>query len=220
MSAATSVRRRRLAVAFAAIAALPLGHAGYVHAKAVLAQCLLERAWREARQGGVAPRPWPWADTVPVARLRVARLRVERIVLDGDSGRTLAFGPGWAPASARPGSRGVVLISAHRDTHFAFLRELRHGDRVALESARGTRRYRVEDLRVVDAREGAALPGDADGLVLVTCWPFDAIAPGGPLRYVVSAMPESTAGTDDAIESPSTVADPAPQARAGAIARR
>ena len=31
------------------------------------------------------------------------------------------------------------------------------------------------------ARRGAA------GLVLVTCYPFDAVRPGGPLRWVVAA---------------------------------
>lgn len=207
---------RRLACALAALAALPLGHAGYLHAKAQLAQMLLERAWRQAQQEGTSPRPWPWADTAPVARLRAERLGVDRIVLDGDSGRTLAFGPGWAPASARPGERGVVLISAHRDTHFAFLRELRRGDRLALEGVHGSRGYRVSDVRVVDSRDGlAALPAGGDGLVLVTCYPFEEITPGGPLRYVVGAV-----AADDASESPSAVAESPPLPRANAIAAR
>jgi len=213
MNANARVRLRLFASALVACAALPLGHAGYVHAKACLAQVLLERAWQHAQTDGRAARPWPWADTTPIARLRVARLGVERIVLEGDSGRTLAFGPGWAPSSARPGAPGVSVISAHRDTHFAFLRELRRGDDIVVESARGTRRYRVAALRVEDSRDGAvALRGDGDGLVLVTCWPFDAIAPGGPLRYVVSALP--------AIESPSGIADSPFRPRHDAIAQR
>lgn len=218
MNTHTAIRRARLrllACALATAALLPLGHAGYVHAKAGLAQVLLERAWRQALVDGVAPRPWPWADTAPVARLRVDRLDVERIVLDGDSGRTLAFGPGWAPSSAPPGRHGVAVISAHRDTHFAFLRELHRGDAIALDAAHGTRRYRVTDLRVVDVRDGGTrIADDGDGLVLVTCFPFDALVPGGPLRYVVSAV------ADDAIESPSAVADSAPLPRPDAIARR
>lgn len=211
-----NVPRRRLALALAALAALPLAHAGWLHAKAQLAQVLLERAWRQAQHDGGQPRPWPWADTTPVARLRVARLDVDRIVLAGDSGRTLAFGPGWAPGSARPGERGVVLISAHRDTHFSFLRELAPGDRIALDGVRGSRRYRVSDAAIVDSRDGAAsTPAGADGLVLVTCYPFDAIVPGGPLRYVVSAVAE-----EDASDLPSTVAEPPRHPRAAAIAAR
>ena len=41
----------------------------WIHAKAVLAQILLERAWQQTRDGGERVRPWPWADTWPVARL-------------------------------------------------------------------------------------------------------------------------------------------------------
>lgn len=207
---------RRLACALAVLAALPLGHAGYLQAKAALAQVLLERAWRQAQEQGTAPRPWPWADTAPVARLRAERLGVTRIVLDGDSGRTLAFGPGWAPASARPGTHGVTMISAHRDTHFGFLRELRRGDRLALDGLRGSRRYRVSDLRIVDSRDGlAALPAAGDGLVLVTCYPFDALVPGGPLRYVVSAVADVGAS-----ESPSAAFESPPPSRLPAIAAR
>lgn len=229
MSVGDSVPRARrcgLACALAALASLPLGHAGYLYAKAQLAQVLLERAWRHAQDEGVAPPPWPWADTAPIARLRLARLGVDRIVLDGDSGRALAFGPGWMPGSARPGTRGVALLSAHRDTHFAFLREIRLGDDVALDTVHGTRRYRVSDLRVVDSRDGlAALPADGDGLVLVTCYPFEAVVPGGPLRYVVSAVPEDTipaiaTAEGGAIESPSTVTKSTRAPRAEATTKR
>ena len=148
--------------------------------------------------------------------MRAERLGVERIVLDGDSGRTLAFGPGWAPASARPGAHGVVMISAHRDTHFGFLRDLRRGDRLALEGLRGARGYRVSDLRVVDSRDGlAALPAGGDGLVLVTCYPFDAVVPGGPLRYVVSAVAD-----DGVSEMPSAAFESPSPSRLPAIAAR
>jgi sortase A len=34
---------------------------------------------------------------------------------------------------------------------------------------------------------------DAPMLTLVTCYPFDAIVPGGPLRYVVTAVARTVA---------------------------
>ena len=34
------------------------------------------------------------------------------------------------------------------------------------------------------------LGGGGERLLLVTCYPFDALVPGGPLRYVVVADPE------------------------------
>ena len=51
------------------------------------------------------------------------------------------------------------------------------------------RAYVVSGARVVDHGQGEVM-GETwdDRLTLVTCWPFDAIRPGGPLRYVVTAL--------------------------------
>lgn len=184
-------RTRLLLAALLGLAALAAAaDAGWIHAKAALAQWLLERSWQRGLVQGEAPPPWPWADTRPVARL----LRPDggvQIVLAGDSGRVLAFGPGWAPASAVPGRPGTTVVSGHRDTHFAWLRQLRPGDRIGLDDGSGRRDYLVRATRVVDSRNaGIRLDGEGgDRLLLVTCWPFDAVSAGGPLRYVVEAVP-------------------------------
>ncbi|HVH34163.1 MAG TPA: class GN sortase [Tahibacter sp.] len=184
-------RRRGARLLLIAAAALLLGQAGYLQAKALLAQVLLENAWQRSDAGRTAIRPWPWADTRPVARLQVAVLDVDLIVLAGDSGRTLAFGPAWNEASALPGHAGASIVSGHRDTHFAFLRELQIGERIEIEHAGEHLRYRVSGTRVVDARQTRlATAGDGERLLLVTCWPFDAWVAGGPLRYVVEAQRE------------------------------
>ena len=48
--------------------------------------------------------------------------------------------------------------------------------------------FSVTDVSVVDSRkQRIALDGDEPTLTLVTCYPFDAISPGGPLRFVVTA---------------------------------
>jgi sortase A len=174
-------------IALAAGVAL-LCASGWIHVKAALAQLLLEHAWRSARAGQPAP-PWPWADTLPLARLRAPAQGVELIVLAGATGRSLAFGPGHVDGSARPGSPGNVVLVGHRDTHFRFLRELSSRDLLVLEGADGRRRrYAVEDTRVTDASDASPLdPAGPARLTLITCWPFDAPVPGGPLRYVVTA---------------------------------
>jgi len=180
---------RRMVTAMLALAALALlADAGWIHAKATLAQTLLQRSWLAGQLDGGVHKPWPWADTHAVARLRLARLDVDQIVLAGDSGRSLAFGPGWAEASAGPGGPGTTAISGHRDTHFAWLRQLRVGDVVELESPQGRRGYRISRADVADARrQQLQLDSDVDRLLLVTCWPFDALTTGGPQRYVVTA---------------------------------
>lgn len=178
--------RRWLLLALAALAAWQLGQAGYIHAKARLARYLLEDAWQRTLAGERHARPWPWADTWPVARLTVPRLGVDLIVLDGASGSSLAFGPGHLDGSAWPGEVGNSIISGHRDTHFAFLRRLMPGDLVQVQDASGRRHdFRMTGGQVFDARRQHLAGGDGrPRLLLLTCYPFDALVPGGPLRYL------------------------------------
>jgi sortase A len=111
------------------------------------------------------------------------------LVLAGASGRTLAFGPGHLDGSATPGDPGNAVITAHRDTHFRFLRNVALGDDVVVERADGGRRhFRIKATYVTDHR-ALNLPRDPERptLTLVTCYPFETLNPGGPLRYVVVA---------------------------------
>ena len=135
------------------------------------------------------PKPWPWADTWPIARLRMQHPSVDLIVLAGAYGRTLAFGPGHVTSSALPGQEGTVMLTGHRDTHFRFLKDVKLDDHIALTGSDGTTlQYRVIEQRVMDSRLELIPTGqDTEDLVLVTCFPFDAIRAGGPLRYVVRA---------------------------------
>lgn len=188
-------RRLALAVGFMLLGfgGWQLGAAGYIHAKAWLAQALLDRAWADtladSGTAGELQRPWPWADTGPVARLRVPELGVDQIVLAGASGRSLAFGPGHLDQTAAPGAAGHSVISGHRDTHFAFLRDLTPAMKLEVQRVDGGwQSYRVRDSGVIDSRRARlSLAVERPALTLVTCWPFDTAATGGPLRYAVYA---------------------------------
>ena len=172
-----------------------LSSAALIQAKARLAPLLIEKAWEQTlRSGAPAVKPWPWADTRPVGRLRVEALDVDLLVLEGDSGNALAFGPGRALPSAELGSGGTAVIGGHRDTHFAFLQQLRKGHLLQLELASGeSLEYQVQALRIVDASQ-ASLPVNTavEALLLITCYPFDALQAGGPLRYVVTVLPKDS----------------------------
>ena len=192
----TQLRRFSALLLFAAAGVLLL-QAGWIHAKAELAQHLLERAWQRVLAGEADNKPWPWADTHPVARISAPRLGISQIVLAGDSGRTLAFGPGWAEASATPGGIGTSVISGHRDTHFAWLGKLQPGDLIALHGAQGARNYRVERVQRADALLHQLEISDEDALWLVTCWPLDGVASGGSERYLVQALPEPLLASKD-----------------------
>lgn len=167
-----------------------LGQGGYIQAKAWLAQLLIKQAWSRTLEGEAQARPWPWADTWPVARIAVPGRDIERFVLAGANGRAIAFGPGHVFGTPLPGEAGNSVIGAHRDTHFAFLRELRAGEEIVVQkSAAGIRRYRVEHSEIVDKSETRVMAqhDKETRLTLITCYPFDALRAGGPLRYVVTA---------------------------------
>lgn len=187
------MRRLLLLAAAVALAAglWQIGHAGYIHAKARLAQLLIARAWAQTQAGEVNVKPWPWADTWPVAHLTAPAQGVDLYVLAGAEGRSLAFGPGHVYGTPLPGEAGNSVIGGHRDTHFAFLEQLERGDELDVDTPHGEHaRYRVTGGEVVhkDDLDVLAQPAEGAYLTLVTCYPFDAVRPGGPLRYAVTAV--------------------------------
>jgi sortase A len=182
------MRRYRLPLLLATVGLILFGQGAYIHAKALLAQVLLERAFTETIATGRETKPWSWADTWPVARIDVKRIGASAIVLAGSSGQALAFGPGHVEQTADAGERGVAVYSAHRDTHFRFLKDVKIGDEIAVTRRDGkTFRYRADSHSVVRFDQFAIDPmsGNAE-LVLSTCWPFDAVMPG-PDRYLLHA---------------------------------
>ena len=165
-----------------------IGQGSYIHAKAVFAQYLLENAWTETLQGQKEVKPWPWADTWPIARLSAPAYGISHIVLAGASGSSLAFGPGHLFGSANPGEKGNIIISGHRDTHFSFLKDIKKGDHIELQSKQKTSAYQITNIQIIDKTKVDNIPADSKNkLILITCYPFDAISAGGPLRYMVTA---------------------------------
>lgn len=158
----------------------------WIPAKAELAQWLIERSWQQRLQGDEHARPWYWADTRPAAVLSVPNLDIRQIVLEGNSGRNLAFGPVLLDG----GTGHDLIISGHRDTHFRFLEDLETGDRLIVQTQESTRYYEVIASEIVDSRNSELVvePGTSR-ISLVTCYPFDTPLAGGPLRYVVTALP-------------------------------
>ena len=171
---------------------LLLVQALWIPAKAVLAQWLIERSWQEVLAGNTEARPWPWADTRPMAVIQVPAHGIKQWVLEGNSGRNLAFGPVFTDGTANASD---MVISGHRDTHFSFLASLLSGDLIEVSTRNSSQWFEVKELEVIDSRDRELLiePG-LDRISLVTCYPFDSLQPGGPLRYVVTALPAKQPG--------------------------
>src|SRR6202795_3130593 len=190
--------RVAVTLALALIGLVLFGQGAYIHLKAMLAQVLLEKAFTEIIASGRDTKPWSWADTWPVARIEVKRLHAGVIVLSGSSGQALAFGPGHVELTPDAGERGVAVYSAHRDTHFRFLKDIVIGDEIDIMRNDGrTFRYRADGAAVVRFDASGIDPlTDGYELVLSTCWPFDAVTPG-PTRYVLHATMIGLAGTSN-----------------------
>ncbi len=173
------------------IAALLVGGAAitakslYIPVKAKVAQVLLARAFDQSLEQGTPVRPWSWADTAPVSRVRVDRLGVSEIVLSGGSGEAMAFGPTEVLDDR---ARGVTVLAAHRDTHFEFVRDLKAGDTISLDRIDGSSvTYRVRGFETVRFDEFTYPAHGGSGLLaLTTCWPFGSQV-SGPLRRVAWA---------------------------------
>lgn len=174
------------------LSAVLFGSFSWIHIKASLAQLLIERAWLEMRVTGETVSPWPWADFWPVARIHVKKNGKVIYVLSSASGEALAFGPGHVSGSAFPATAGTSIIAAHRDTHFKFLKDITIGDVLTVQRADGASKdFQVAGIQIVDVRY-VTLKVDTGRteLKLVTCFPFDAVIPGGPKRLVVQLLPE------------------------------
>jgi len=173
----------------ALIGLILFGDGAYIHAKAWLAQVLLERAFDRSVATGQAVKPWSWADTWPVARIEVKRIGASAIVLESASGQALAFGPGHIQQTVDAGERGAAVYAAHRDTHFRFLRNVAMGDVIEITRRDGKHfRYRADSSAVVRFDASGIDPATQGfELVLTTCWPFDAVT-SGPERYILHAI--------------------------------
>jgi sortase A len=170
-----------------------VGSGAYIHAKAWLAQQLIASAWTRTLAGEREVKPWPWADTWPVARLKVIDRDVDLYVLADASGRSLAFGPGYLSGTGTVGE-GNAVIAGHRDTHFAFLRDLHPGDELTIQTVDGGEwTFQLNETHVIDSRhERLQFDDAAASVTLLTCYPFNALVPGGPLRYVAVAGVKSS----------------------------
>ena len=184
-------RRSLLNLASAVCLALSIflfGQSVWIFAKAQLAQVLLERAFTQSIATGQPVKAWSWADTWPVARLIIPRISASAIVLQGGSGEALAFGPALLNETSGIGERGTAVISAHRDTHFAFLKAVVVGDLISITRSDGlVFTYRVTSTSIANwNNSGIDRHASGFNLVLSTCYPFNAITRGAQ-RYLVHA---------------------------------
>jgi len=169
-------------------------HASWLPAKAWLAQQLISYSWQQSqlqqsKEENITIKPWPWADTFPIAQLSFQRLNKKVVVLNGGDPTTLAFSVGAVAPFNRAHSDKSFVVAGHRDSHFSFLEEVDMSDVISLTDRHGrSQLYQVEAVDIVDASAGnLPLAADDPNLVLITCYPFNSGTSDSNERYVITA---------------------------------
>lgn len=175
-----------------AVGSWQVGSSVYLLAKAQLAQYLIADAWQQTLQDGEEHKPWSWADTHPVAKLSFPSIAEETYVLEGANGRNMAFGPSRTITSGMPGQQLSTVISAHNDSHFSFLGQVKMNDTITIETLMGSFHYQVKDISVIDSSKQQININPVDQLILTTCYPFNALQTGGKLRYQIIASRQNS----------------------------
>lgn len=153
------------------------------HAQSHLRQDIIERiqhpritpALPSASPGAATsiPKPRPGQ---PVGILRIPRIKLDIVVVEGTTTEFLKEGPGHYPGTAFPWEEhGRVAIAGHRTTYarpFWSLDSMRVGDLIEIQTEFGTYRYRVTSMRdVLPTDLWVAKQSRAPTLVLTTCTP-------------------------------------------------
>jgi sortase A len=162
--------------------------------QAKVAQVMLENAYAKTVATGEAQKPWGSADMAAIGKISMPRLGVSEIILSAGSVEAMRAGPTLMPRSAEIGAPGTSVIAAHRDTHFAFLKDVRVGDVIEASGTDGMKlTYRVTSMKVVHADKFTVDKAlTQNELALSTCYPFGSLR-GGKKRYVVRAVLDASA---------------------------
>lgn len=123
-----------------------LSQLSWVYLKAYAAKLLIAQAWQQSLVDGQPHRPWPWADTYPIATLSIGD--ETQFILANASMRNLAFGvnadSGQTPAqfdATIDTQRHPVNLFGHNDTHFKNVHLLDINDAIVIQTLSKHRRY-------------------------------------------------------------------------------
>lgn len=111
----------------------------------------------------------------PVGRIRIGRIGLKMVVVQGTDDETLKKGPGHYAASALPGEGHLIYIAGHRTTYlapFAEIDKIRVGDYIRFELPYATFTYRATRHYIVAASAVSALKDTGSEILrLQACHP-------------------------------------------------
>ena len=120
----------------------------------------------------------------PFGKISISRIGLSAMIAEGDDERTLRHAVGHIPGTAAPWGPGNVALAGRHDTFFRGLSRVRLDDVILLQTPRGTYRYQVVRITVVDSRHAEMLRSPESDLTLVTCYPSRYVG-HAPQGYIV-----------------------------------
>jgi LPXTG-site transpeptidase (sortase) family protein len=147
----------------------------------------LQQQWAAQQQPASAQTTQRASEEDRLTRLLIPKISLDAVVVEGISNRDLMKGPGHIRNTAYPGEKGNVVFSAHRDTFFRHIYELKTGDVIEVQRNGQHFRYAVFGKKIVDPNDVSVIRPSKDArLTLITCYPTYFIGPA-PERLVVFA---------------------------------
>jgi sortase A len=169
---------------FFTLGVLALSYAGFVFADSHIYQAMEMKRFKQA---GLLSEPHLLAEGEVIGEIRVPRLGLSAVVVQGDSPASLRHAVGHLSKSALPGGWGNVTLAGHRDTFFRPLHDIRLGDEIRFKTPERSFEYLVESIEVVAPSDIQVLePSTGHDLTFITCFPFYYVG-HAPKRFVVRA---------------------------------
>jgi sortase A len=120
-----------------------------------------------------------------IIRLQIPKIDLDAYVLEGSGRKQLKLGVGRITTSAIPGEIGNAVVTAHRDTFFRHIVELKKGDEIIVRRNGERMVFQMTSNKVVKPSDVSVLRAtDFPQLTLITCYPTYYIGPA-PERLVV-----------------------------------
>ncbi|MCI0352095.1 MAG: class D sortase [Acidobacteriales bacterium] len=178
---------RWLSISLMVIGALLLTYVGTQYFAMYSEQRKLTEQWQQQNSGSGSERSAQSSAAVDdgLTRISIPRIDLDAVVVEGTSGRQLAVAPGHLEDTATPGEEGNAVITAHRDTFFRNIYELKKGDNIVIQRRGEVYKFEVTGKKIVAPDDVSALRNSNDArLTLITCYPPYYVGPA-PERLVV-----------------------------------
>jgi sortase A len=185
--------KQKVSAALMVVGAILLGYVGSEYVVMYREQQALHRQWQEQQS---SPSPDALTEAASrhdgLTRVSIPKIDLDVIVVEGTNRKALRLGPGHLKNTPAPGEAGNSVISAHRDTFFRHIYDLKDGDEINVRRDGRAYKFQVIGKKIVTPNDVSVLKKSSDArLTLITCYPIYYIGPA-PKRLVVFSKLVST----------------------------